>query len=125
MFYLNVGGQIKAFASYEEYQKAAIAQAAISYPDFPLITLSEESAMHVLQRDGEPCPEIDGLTEPALYRILVSSPLGNSIGLLEVSIQSGKVIQVFHTADTYINRGQVDGAWEPWGIVFFYSKQAD
>jgi len=123
MYYLNVNGVIKAYATQEDYQKAAAAQAAVSYPEFPLIQLSDETITHILQRDGGECVELDGLRTPALYRVSAETPLGTGVSMLSVELQpSGEVKQTMYNCDFCITRATADGVWQGWGIILFYSK---
>ena len=123
MYYLNINGVIKAYATQEEYQKAAAAQAAVSYPEFPLIQLSDETITHILQRDGGECVELDGLRTPALYRVTGETPLGTSVSMLSVNLEpSGEVTQAMYNCDFCVKRTTTDGVWQGWGIILFYSN---
>lgn len=122
MYYLNINGVIKAYATQEEYQKAAAAQAAVSYPEFPLIQLSDETITHMLQRDGGECVELDGLRTPALYRVAGETPLGTSIeGFFSITTENNIIYQQIHAAILYIQRrDDGNGGWKPWGALEGY-----
>ena len=134
MYYLNVNGVIKVYATQEDYQKAAAAQAAVSYPEFPLITLSDEHArslyMQAIGAGGDySCPELDNLTELGVYRLnanVLQVPVEGQETLTDVYVRTiltmfmtdGLIMQTFRVGAYTFERGKTPtGEWGNWSAI--------
>lgn len=132
---MNVNGVIKVYDTQEEYQKAAAAQAAVSYPAFPMITLTDEHArslyMQAIGAGGDySCPELDNLTELGVYRLnanVLQVPVSGAEELvdvymrttLNVYIAGGYLWQTFRSGAYTFERTMIvgSGEWGNWSAI--------